>query len=250
MNLLFFDDFEIGDQIGAGTVGTIYRATQKSTGDIYALKILSSAVTQNEVVVTRFEREMVILSRLNHPNIVKYFGGGKHKGQLFYVMELVEGGTLKDILVSSGPFSWRETAECGRQIAAALQHGHNHGVIHRDLKPGNVFFKPNGTAKLGDFGIARDLTATEITDPGLTVGTYAYMAPEIIRGERAITGQVDLYALGCVLFEMMVGRTPFTGDNFAQIFDQHLNQPAPTLIDLGVPCPREMSSLVDSLLFP
>lgn len=248
MNILFFDDYQLGEEIGSGTVGTIYRAVCKETGEVFALKILSSSVTNKEIVVTRFEREMVILARLNHPNIVRYYGGGKHQGKLFYVMELVEGGTLKDLLAVSGSFSWQESAECGRQLAAALQHGHNHGVIHRDLKPGNVFLRPDGQVKLGDFGIARDLTQQDITDAGLTVGTYAYMAPEVVRGERAITGQVDLYALGCVLFEMMAGRTPFVGDNFAQIFEQHLNQQPATLAELGIPCPAELDELIQSLL--
>ena len=120
---------------------------------------------------------MLILSKLNHPNIVAYYGDGKHDGQLFYVMELIHGGTLKEVLQRGGPLTWQETAECGRQIASALQHAHNHGIIHRDLKPGNVFFTEDGQMKLGDFGIARDLRSNDLTDAGLTVGTYAYMAP-------------------------------------------------------------------------
>jgi serine/threonine protein kinase len=248
MSELRFDDFLIGPALGVGTVGTIYRATRKDTGQAYALKLLSPAVSSDQNIVRRFEREMLILSKLNHPNIVGYHGNGKHDGQLFYVMELIDGGTLKEILRRGGPLSWPEAAECGRQLASALQHAHNHGIIHRDLKPGNVFFTHDGQMKLGDFGIARDLRAHDLTDAGLTVGTYAYMAPELVRGQREITGQVDLYALGCVLFEMLTGRTPYVGDNFASIFDQHLTAQPPHAGDFGARCPDEIERLIVQLL--
>jgi serine/threonine protein kinase len=248
MSQLRFDDFKIGPTLGVGTVGTIYEVEQKETGKTYALKLLSPAVSTDQNIVRRFEREMLILSKLHHPNIVGYFGDGKHDGQLFYVMERIYGGTLKDLLLRGGPLTWQEAAECGRQIASALQHAHNHGIIHRDLKPGNVFFTEEGQMKLGDFGIARDMRANDLTDAGLTVGTYAYMAPELVRGNRDITGQVDLYALGCVLFEMLTGRTPYVGDNFAAIFEQHLNASPPRLRDLGVECPPAMERLILQLL--
>jgi serine/threonine protein kinase len=245
---LSFDDFEINEIIGAGTVGTIFRAVHRESGQQHALKLLSPAVSSDRIVVARFEREMMILAKLNHPNIISYFGQGRQKEQVFYVMELVVGGTLKGLLARDGRLTWTEAAECGRQISSALQHAHNHGIIHRDLKPGNVFFTEEGVLKLGDFGIARDLKSADITDAGLTVGTYAYMAPELVRGERAITGNVDLYALGCLLFEVCTGRPPFVGDNFPQIFDQHLNAPIPSLRTFGVDCPQEFDDLVSKLL--
>jgi serine/threonine protein kinase len=248
MTSLRFDDFLIGDVLGVGTVGTIYRVTRRDSGQACALKLLLPSVSSDANIVRRFEREMLILSKLNHPNIVAYFGNGKHEGRLFYVMELIEGGTLKEVLQRCGPLSWPEAAECGRQLASALQHAHNHGVIHRDLKPGNVFFTNEGQTKLGDFGIAKDLRAHDLTDTGLTVGTYAYMAPELVRGSREITGQVDLYALGCLLFEMLTGRTPYVGDNFASIFDQHLTAAAPRPSDQGAVCPPELDQLVVHLL--
>ena len=243
-----YDEFDFGETIGVGTVGTIYEVTERATGRQYALKLLSPAVSTDETVVARFEREMLILSKLNHANIVGYHGNGQHDSQLFYVMELIRGGTLKDVLQRSGPLSWEEAAECGRQIAAALQHAHNHGIIHRDLKPGNVFFTVEGTAKLGDFGIARDMRATDLTDTGLTVGTYAYMPPELVRGSRDITGLVDLYALGCVLHEMVTGRPPYRGDNFAEIFDQHLTAEPPSVRAQGVDCPEAFERLIVRLL--
>lgn len=247
MTTLNLQNFQLGETIGVGTVGTIFRATRNGSNEEWAIKVLSAAVSNDKLVAKRFEREINILAKLDHPNIVSYFGHGQTDKQLFYAMELVDGGTLKKVL-KRGAFSWQEVAECGRQISSALQHAHNHGIIHRDLKPGNVFLTKLGQLKLGDFGIARDLRSTDLTDIGLTVGTYAYMAPELIRGEREITGNVDLYALGCLMFEMLTGRTPYLGDNFAQIFEQHLKSEPPSVTDLGYPCPKEMDSLINQLL--
>lgn len=248
MHKLQFDDFENVGFVGAGTVGTISKVREKSTGTEYALKLLSPGISQDKLVAARFEREILVLSKLNHPNIVKYVGHGKHNGQLFYVMELLEGGTLKSVMESTGPLSWHEAADCGRQIASALQHAHNHGIIHRDLKPGNVFLAGDAQPKLGDFGIARDQHSQQLTETGLTVGTYAYMPPELVTGETNITGKVDLYALGCLLFELVTGRTPFIGDGFAQLFEQHLNSPPPKLRDFVPQAPAELDLLVNNLL--
>lgn len=241
-------EYELSERLGTGTVGTIFLAQKKESDEVYAVKFLSHAVSNNELIVSRFQREMLILEKLAHPNILAYYGGGKHDDQLFYMMEYIGGGTLKDLLSKSGPLSWREAAESARQIAAALQHAHNHGIIHRDLKPGNVFITKTGELKLGDFGIARDTHSADLTEAGLTVGTYSYMAPELVRGERAITGHVDLYALGCLLFELLTGKPPFQGDNFAQIFDQHLKATAPSVRHLGVDCPARLDELIQQLL--
>jgi len=191
---------------------------------------------------------MLILERLSHPHIVRYFGGGEDDGMLFYVMELVDGGTVKGLLQIKGGFEWPIVTEVARQICSALQYAHNHGVIHRDLKPGNLFLTKKGDLKLGDFGIARDLDGGDITASGMTVGTHAYMAPEQITGDQSVSGKADLYSLGCCLFEMLVGRTPFQGDNFAQLFEQHLRADAPHVRDYVASCPPELDAIVYKLL--
>ena len=191
---------------------------------------------------------MLILERLSHPYIVSYFGGGEDDGMLFYVMELVDGGTVKGLLHIKGRFHWPIVIEVARQICSALQYAHNHGVIHRDLKPGNLFLTRNGDLKLGDFGIARDLDGGDITVSGMTVGTHAYMAPEQITGDQSVSGKADLYSLGCCLFEMLVGRTPFQGDNFAQLFEQHLRSDAPHVRDFVASCPPALDAVVHQLL--
>ena len=241
-------EFELGDVLGVGTVGTIYRATEKSSRKQVAIKKLHPGVSQDQLIRARFRREMEILERLSHPHIVRYYGGGEDDGILFYVMELVDGGTVKGLLQVKGVFDWPIVAVVTRQICSALQYAHNHGVIHRDLKPSNLFLTKTGEIKLGDFGIARDLDRSDITATGMTVGTHAYMAPEQITGDEAVSGKADLYSLGCCLFEMLVGRTPFQGDNFAQLFEQHLRSDAPHVRDFVGSCPTELDAIVNRLL--
>ena len=241
-------DYNLGEVLGVGTVGTIYAGKHRKTGEVVAIKKLHPGVSQDKNICDRFEREMLILSRLSHPNIVSYHGGGEEEGQLFYIMELVAGGTVKDLLVRQQTFQWPIVVELARQICSALQHAHNHGVIHRDLKPGNLFLTRDGGLKLGDFGIARDLHGSELTSSGMTVGTHAYMAPEQITGDQSISGKADLYALGCCLYEMMTGKKVFAGENFAQLFEQHLRAEPPHLRDTVDDCPGELDQIIGELL--
>jgi len=246
---LRLDEYELGQVIGVGTVGTIYYATEKKDGRVVAVKRLHPMVSRNPLIGARFRREMTILERLRHPNIIAYYGGGEDvDGNLFYAMELVEGGSVRDLLTSSGTLSWQIVVNCGRQICSALQCAHNHGIIHRDLKPGNLFLTRDGVLKLGDFGIARDVGASDLTDQGLTVGTHAYMAPEQITGDATISGKADLYALGCCLYEMLTGRKPFIGDTFPSLFEQHLRS-APPHARASIPdCPPELDAVIIELL--
>ena len=245
---LSLDEYQLGPAIGVGTVGAIHAATVKATGEQVAVKLLHPSVSRDPLIRARFEREMLILSRLSHPNIIRYDGGGEKDGQLFYVMELVEGGTVRDLLQGGSTLTWQEVVSCTRQICSALQCAHNHGVIHRDLKPANLFLTREGQVKLGDFGIARDTTSTDLTGQGLTVGTHAYMAPEQITGDEDITGKADLYALGCCMYEMLTGQKPFNGENFAQLFEQHLRAKPPRVGMMVPGCPAELDEVVDRLL--
>lgn len=242
-------DYELGDILGVGTVGTIYLATEKRTGRTVALKKLHPRVSQNQLIRARFKREMTILERLRHPNIIEYLGGGSDdEGQsLFYVMEVVHGGTVADLLNSSGPLHWPAVVEVSRQVCSALQCAHNHGIVHRDLKPSNLFLTRDGLVKLGDFGIARDLTTGDLTAHGITVGTHAYMAPEQITGDQSVSGKADLYALGCCMFEMLTARKVFLGDNYAQLFDQHLKDRPPSVREFA-DCPESIEKVIFDLL--
>ena len=242
------DDYELRDVLGVGTVGTIYLGVHRETGEQVAVKKLHARVSKDPLIRARFKREMTVLERVRHPNIVRYLGGGRDEDSLCYIMEVVDGGTVKELLESAGPLPTLSVIDLGIQVCSALQWAHNHGVIHRDLKPGNLFLTRTGALKLGDFGIARDLTRSDLTADGFTVGTHAYMSPEQITGDSSISGKTDLYALGCCLFEMLSGRKPFLGENYAQLFEQHLKQRPPSLIKMGVDCPPELDDLVTQLL--
>lgn len=231
-----------------GTVGEVFAGTLKDSGEDVAVKLLLSTVSEDELVRARFEREMIILERLSHPNIIRYYGGGRHGDRLFYAMERVSGGTVKELLEKFQSLSWREVASIGRQVCSALQHAHNHGIIHRDLKPGNLYLDQAGNIKLGDFGIARDTHSADLTHQGLTVGTHAYMSPEQIVGAENISGKADLYSLGCVLFEMLTGQKPFLGTNFAVLFEQHLHKPPPRASDFVADCPARLADEIEQLL--
>ncbi len=240
--------FELDAPLGTGGMGTVYRATYTQTGQSVAVKVLAPGLSTDDQLVSRFEREMKILKKLRHPNIVRYYGGGKVGVQRFYAMELIEAGSVDALLKRRGRLSWEQTIQIGKQVCRALQHAHEHGIIHRDLKPANLFLTRDGKVKLGDFGIARDTDATALTMAGKTVGTYAYMAPEQIRGEPPISPRTDLYALGCVLFQLLTGRPPFLADTPAEMLFKHLDEPPPHVSEFTTDCPIWLDRLIDELL--
>lgn len=239
--------FALGEQLGAGGMGVVYRATYVQTGQQVAIKFVPASLLDNERVKARFERELAILKKLRHPNIVRCYGGGLHQGRLYYAMELVEGGSLADILKDRGRLSWETAIQYGQQICSALSHAHDHGIIHRDLKPANLLLTRDGQLKLSDFGLARDNDATALTQTGHAQGTFAYMAPEIIRG-KPISHKSDLYSLGCMMFELLTGQRPFSAESPAEVFYQHIEKIPPRVSTLALDCPIWLESLVAQLL--
>ncbi|NNJ27884.1 serine/threonine protein kinase [Alienimonas chondri] len=245
--------YELGEVLGRGTVGTVYRAVDVTTGEAVALKILLPQVSVDPEISARFEREIEILEKLSHPNVVGCLASGKTPAndpagsRWYYAMELVEGGTLADLLKVKRVLDWEDVVELGWQLCSALQHLHNNGVVHRDLKPSNVYFTQDGVVKLGDFGIALDISSSALTEQGKTVGTWLYMSPEQIRGQH-LDDKTDLYALGCLLYECLTGRPPFTGAGFADIFEQHLRrEPTPVKKVCGL-VPNDLDAVVTELL--
>ncbi|MCH7687085.1 MAG: sigma-70 family RNA polymerase sigma factor [Planctomycetes bacterium] len=216
-------------------------------GDHFAVKLLPAEIT-DKTIVARFEREMEILKTLKHPNIVRSFGGICEDKQRFYAMELVENGTLKSLLHKNGPLSWEQTVDYGLQICSALSYAHQRGIVHRDIKPGNFLLTKNGCLKLSDFGLISLANASSITADGKTLGTFRYMSPEQIRGRPEPSAQTDLYALGCVLFEMLTGTTPFFGKTPAETLHKHLNEKPPRVSESVPNCPAALDELIDSLL--
>ncbi len=240
--------YELGPLLGAGTVGAVYRARHRETGQAAVVKLLQAETAAEPEVQRRFVREVAIAEKLDHPNIVRHYDCGLCDDRIYFAMELVECGTLKDVLKRRGTLTWREAVAVAIQVCDALEHAHRLGIIHRDLKPANLFLAADGKVKIGDFGLARDLHSHRLTLEGQTVGTCRYMPPEQIAGEAELTGAVDLYALGCLIFEMLVGRPPFDGNTIIQIFEAHLyNEPTP-LVSLVRDCPQDLSELVLLLL--
>ena len=155
---------------------------------------------------------------------------------------------MKDLLELRGRFPWEMVVDITRQVASALQHAHNNGVVHRDLKPGNLLLTAEGDVKLGDFGVARDLQGTDLTGKGMTVGTHAYMSPEQITGDQSLSGKADLYSMGCCVFEMLTGEKPFSGETYAQLFDKHLLADPPQIDSFVSSCPKVLQQMTYQLL--
>ncbi len=240
--------FLIEKRLGVGGMGIVYKATYTKNGADVALKVLPITLSANKHLVSRFDREMKILKKLKHPRIVQFYGGGEQDGQHFYAMEYIDGGTLGAMLKERGRLDWQQVIEYGTQICQALQHAHEHGIVHRDLKPVNLFLGKDGKLRLGDFGIARDSDATALTASGSTVGTHAYMAPEQITGKQPISNKTDLYALGCVLFEMLTGHPPFQAPAHMELMLKHINEAAPKVRAEVMDCPIFLEQVILQLL--
>lgn len=196
--------------------------------------------------VARFEQEARILARLQHPNVVTVFDIGVDGGDRFIVMELVEGPTLRELLDGEGRLAPERAAEIASGLASALGFAHGHDVVHRDVKPSNVLLPPDGAVKLADMGIARLLTPEALTATLSVRGTARYISPEQARGDR-VDSRADLYSLGCVLFEMLTGRTPFEGD-IAALSYAHAHTPAPRVRSIDPTVSAAMDDLVAALL--
>ena len=245
-----FGPFLIEKELGSGAMGAVYLARYIKNNHRVAIKIMSSAINSNasSSLVARFEREAEILKHLNNPNIVRLFGIGKFKGLRYYAMEVIDGETLEAILLRKGAFSWDETIDLGKQICNALQHAHDNGVIHRDIKLSNLMVTKQGLLKLTDFGIAKDLDGTLLTGANCAIGTAAYMSPEQCRGESKVTGQSDLYSLGVVLFELLTGKRPFRGDNAVELFLHHVQSKPERPSRINLEIPKFLDTLVLHLL--
>src|ERR1043165_739760 len=244
-----FGPYIIEKELGSGAMGTVIRGKRKSNGEHVAIKLMSLALGSNELALARFEREVKILKQLDHPNIVHYKGSGRYRGSPFYVMEYVEGESLDHVLHRRNRLSWEEVVDLGISLCAALQHAHDKGIIHRDLKPSNLMILNDGTVKLTDFGIAKDIDVTALTAANSTVGTAAYMSPEQCRGVRDITPKADLYSMGIMFYELLTGRKPFTGETAMEVFMQHANKTdyrTPSQIVMEVP--KRLDVLVCQLM--
>jgi len=238
--------FELLEKLGEGGMGVVYRARYVKNDRQVAVKLLPDDVS-DEIVLGRFDRELEILRKLRHPNIVHCFGGTTEGAHRFYAMEVVEGGGFDQLLERRGQLPWEVAVKYFQQMTAALQYAHSHGVTHRDIKPGNFLIANNGQLKLSDFGLATFSAARNLTAAGKTMGTFRYMSPEQIRG-KDINPRSDLYSLGCVMYETLAGHPPFDGTSPAEILDQHLHKAAPRVGVSALDCPSDLDQLISELL--
>jgi serine/threonine protein kinase len=242
--------YEIDRLAGSGGMSTVYRARDRNTGQLVALKLLqaSSPLAQE---TGRFMREAHVLAELRHPGIVGYLEHGlTPEGHSFLAMEWLDGEDLARRL-QRGPLSIAESLYLVQQTAAALQVAHQRGIVHRDLKPSNLFLRDGeiGRVTLLDFGIARHTLALRpMTQTGVVVGTPEYMAPEQARGHRDIGASADVFSLGCVLYECVAGQPPFVGEHVAAILARILFADAPALSTLHPHTPPQLDTLLGRML--
>ena len=204
------DRYELVEVVGRGGMGEVWSARDLRLGRSVAVKLLSPHMASEAGVRERFEAEARSAARLSHPNVVQVFDSGEHDGIPYLVMELLPGRTLADV-VALGRLDPEAVRRIGMEVLGALEASHQAGILHRDIKPGNVLLAADGRAKVGDFGIAKSTEGLNLTSTGMIVGTAAYLAPERVAGEPA-TPQSDLYAVGVVLYEALSGRKPFEAD--------------------------------------
>jgi serine/threonine-protein kinase len=219
--------YRVLEKLGAGAMATVFKAKQLSLDRLVAIKILPRKFSSNPQFIERFYAEGRAAAQLNHPNIVQAFDVGQAGEFHYFVMEYVEGQTVHDLIVANKRFNQQEAVDIAISVAEALEHAHQKGLIHRDVKPKNVMFTPQGVVKLADLGLARAIGDKEAAEAeqGKAYGTPYYISPEQIRGEVNIGPQADIYSLGATLYHMLTGSVPFNGKNPNEVMQKHLKAP-------------------------
>lgn len=231
--------YEILEQVGGGGMALVYRARDIYLNRVVAVKILREQFTSDEEFVARFRREAQAVASLSHSNIVSIYDVGHERNTYYLVMEMVEGRNLKELIKEKGPFPLERAVDIAKQICDALEHAHEHRIIHRDIKPHNIIITNGGRVKVTDFGIARAVSTATVTHTGNILGSVHYFSPEQARGEIA-DEKSDIYSLGVVIYEMVTGALPFEGESPISIALKKIqNDPTP---------PREINPQIGEAL--
>ncbi|HEY3022807.1 MAG TPA: protein kinase [Actinomycetota bacterium] len=240
-DVLLGERYRLVRMIGSGGMGTVWEAEDETLGRPVAVKVLSESLAAGERAVRRFEREAKAAARLSGPYIAAVYDFGRSEGRPYIVMELVRGETLADRLAREGPLPAQEASRIATQVAEALEEAHAAGIVHRDVKPGNVMLTPSGDVRVMDFGIAAAAWAERVTTSGLVLGTPSYLAPEQAKSEKT-TPASDVYALGAMLYEMVAGRPPFVAETPVAVALAHIRDDPLPLDQVAEGVPPNLAS--------
>src|SRR3989441_283324 len=240
-------DYEIDRELARGGMGVVYVATEIQLRRRVAIKVLPPALTFGEGAIARFRREARTAAGLDHPNIIPIYRVGAGDELLWYSMKLLEGRSLDTILKERERLEFQETIAILDQVADALDYAHQHGVIHRDVKPGNIVLDERGRVTVTDFGIAKEIQEASVSASGHLLGTPYYMSPEHYRGAD-ISGAADQYSLGVVAFQCLGGRVPFDASTAYELLNKHVAEPPPPLAQLRPDLPPHAYAAIDRAL--
>ena len=235
--------YRISGQLGVGGMGVVYKARDEELGTDIAIKVLRPDLGTNPEWISRFRRELVLAREVTHKNVVRIHDIGESEGLRFLTMSLVEGRSLLDVLGESGPLPVDRALNIFRQVAEALQQAHDAGIVHRDMKPGNILLGPNDVAYITDFGVARSLEHDALTRSGSIVGTLDYLSPEQVAG-GPLDARSDIYALGIVLFEMITNQLPFNAGSQAEALAQRITGRPRDIDETGVQVPGYVGNII------
>jgi serine/threonine protein kinase len=223
------------EELGRGGMGRVFKARHRLLGRLAAVKVMHPWLAAESDAVARFRREIEAAARLRHPNVALVYDAGEHAGALYFAMEYAPGRDLDRLLAEHGPLTAAAACDCARQAALGLQHAHDHGLIHRDVKPSNLMVGKAGLVKVLDLGVALlpppdagGADAAPLTRPGALMGTADYMAPEQADDPHQVDARADVYSLGCTLYHLLAGRPPFLGGSLVEKLYRHQREtPAP-----------------------